>query len=103
MFDRSTGELIVDLDSKVILEAHLQCAAHEIPLRVEDEQYFGASMEEICNTKLEKDKEGWLVARSIPAADDRSETRAGTMRTPDIYRILRNTSLSEVSKKKNIA
>jgi DEAD/DEAH box helicase domain-containing protein len=52
-------ELDVDWESKVILEAHLQCAANEMPLRDEDEMYFGAGMKEICASKLIKDKEGW--------------------------------------------
>ncbi|KAI0747965.1 P-loop containing nucleoside triphosphate hydrolase protein [Daedaleopsis nitida] len=59
LFDRRTSDLMVDLDSKVILEAHLQCAAHEMPLTEEDETYFGPNMKEICATKLEKDREGW--------------------------------------------
>lgn len=59
LFDRQTSDLVIDLESKVILEAHLQCAAHEMPLMEEDEQYFGPNMKEICETKLEKDKEGW--------------------------------------------
>ncbi|KAI9064267.1 P-loop containing nucleoside triphosphate hydrolase protein [Trametes sanguinea] len=59
LFDRTTDDLIVDLDSKVILEAHLQCAAHEMPLTDEDEIYFGPSMKELCETRLVKDKEGW--------------------------------------------
>ncbi|OJT01605.1 ATP-dependent helicase HRQ1 [Trametes pubescens] len=59
LFDRSTDDLMVDLDSKVILEAHLQCAGYEMPLTGEDEAYFGPSMKEICETKLIKDEEGW--------------------------------------------
>ncbi|KAH9901228.1 DEAD/H helicase [Cubamyces lactineus] len=59
LFERATNDLIVDLDSKVILEAHLQCAAHEMPLMHEDEAYFGPLMKEICETRLVKDKEGW--------------------------------------------
>ena len=53
---------MIDLDSKIILEAHLQCAAHEMPLTAEDEKYFGSNMVEICEAKLTKDKEGWLVS-----------------------------------------
>ncbi|KAI0781100.1 DEAD/H helicase [Trametes elegans] len=60
LFDRSTDDLIVDLESKVILEAHLQCAGHEMPLTLEDEVYFGPQMKEICETRLVKDKEGWF-------------------------------------------
>ncbi|KAI0637127.1 DEAD/H helicase [Trametes polyzona] len=59
LFDRSTDDLIVDLESKVILEAHLQCAGHEMPLTDEDEAYFGPFMKEICETRLVKDQDGW--------------------------------------------
>lgn len=55
------SELVIDLDSKVILEAHLQCAAHEMPLMDDDEVYFGPSMKEICKNRLVRDKEGWYV------------------------------------------
>lgn len=59
LFDRDTEDLIIDLDSKVILEAHLQCAGHEMPLTGEDEEYFGPLTKEICETRLRKDKDGW--------------------------------------------
>lgn len=58
---------MVDLESKVILEAHLQCAAHEMPLTSEDETYFGPSMKEICETKLEN-REGWCVFTATEAS-----------------------------------
>ena len=59
LFDSAVEDLMVDLDSKVILEAHLQCAGQEMPLSLEDEVYFGPLMREICETKLQKDEEGW--------------------------------------------
>lgn len=59
LFDRDTEDLIVDLDSKVILEAHLQCAGHEMPLTLDDEEYFGPLTREICETRLRKDDDGW--------------------------------------------
>ncbi|OBZ75158.1 putative ATP-dependent helicase HRQ1 [Grifola frondosa] len=59
LFDKPTNDLIVDLDSKVILEAHLQCAGHEMPLSLEDEKYFGPLTKELCETRLIRDKDGW--------------------------------------------
>ncbi|KAI0051412.1 P-loop containing nucleoside triphosphate hydrolase protein [Auriscalpium vulgare] len=59
LFDRPTDDLIIELDSKVVLEAHLQCAAHEMPLRRDDSSWFGPLMQEICEAKLHKDKDGW--------------------------------------------
>jgi DEAD/DEAH box helicase domain-containing protein len=59
LFESPVEDLIVDLESKVILEAHLQCAGHEMPLCLEDGAYFGPLTREICETKLQKDDEGW--------------------------------------------
>lgn len=39
--------------------AHLQCAAHEMPISLEDKQYFGPLMKEICESKLVRDKDNW--------------------------------------------
>ena len=59
LFNKPMDDLIVDLESKVILEAHLQCAGQEMPLSADDAVYFGPLMEELCKTRLSKDKEGW--------------------------------------------
>lgn len=64
LFTKSVDDLVVDLENKVILEAHLQCAALEMPLSSMDDQYFGPLMQELLDTRLTKDKEGWQ-ARSI--------------------------------------
>lgn len=61
LFDKSIDDILVDLDSKVLLEAHLQCAAYEMPLTVEDEMYFGPQFHELCESRLVKDNEGWQV------------------------------------------
>lgn len=61
LWEKPMDDLLVELDSKVILEAHLQCAAHEIPLSIEDERYFGPLTKEICERSLVKDTEGWSV------------------------------------------
>ncbi|KAF5373039.1 hypothetical protein D9758_001725 [Tetrapyrgos nigripes] len=60
LFDGATDDLIVDLDNKFILEAHLQCAAHEMPVSLEDEKYFGPMTREICEKMLHKDNDGWF-------------------------------------------
>lgn len=49
----------MDLESKIVLEAHLQCAGEEMPLSLADEEYFGPLTRELCETKLTKDKDGW--------------------------------------------
>lgn len=59
LFEKPIDDLSVDLESKVILESHLQCAAFEMPLRAEDETYFGPLLHSICETKLVKDKDAW--------------------------------------------
>ncbi|KAF7972104.1 hypothetical protein HWV62_18928 [Athelia sp. TMB] len=57
LFEKSADDLIVDLESKVILEAHLQCAGQEMPLSKADTEYFGPLMVEICETQLSQDKD----------------------------------------------
>ena len=59
LFDKPTDDLVVDLESKVVVEAHLQCAGHEMPVSLEDEVYFGPLMRELCETRLVKDSDGW--------------------------------------------
>lgn len=59
LFTQPTPDLAVDLENKVILEAHLQCAGDEMPLSEEDVVYFGPLLLDICETRLLKDNEGW--------------------------------------------
>ncbi|KAK1232495.1 ATP-dependent 3'-5' DNA helicase [Marasmius sp. AFHP31] len=62
LFDGQTDDLVIDLHSEEILESHLQCAAHEMPISLEDAPYFGPLMREICETKLVKDRDNWYHA-----------------------------------------
>lgn len=59
LFDKLTNDLVVDLESKVIVEAHLQCAGQEMPLSLEDSAYFGPLTKELCETRLTKDNDAW--------------------------------------------
>jgi DEAD/DEAH box helicase domain-containing protein len=70
--------LIIDVENKVILESHIQCAANEMPIQIEeDEVYFGPLLEEMC-TKLERDKEGWYAVARISRW--RYRDKAGVLR-----------------------
>ncbi|KAF9532377.1 DEAD H helicase [Crepidotus variabilis] len=59
LFEHTLDDLILDTDNEVILEAHLQCAGYEMPLRKEDEKWFGTNMMTVCNSRLRRDDEGW--------------------------------------------
>ncbi|GLB35145.1 putative DNA replication factor CDT1 like [Lyophyllum shimeji] len=59
LFKSSGDDLIIDLDSRPLLEAHLQCAAQEMPLSADDHGYFGLLCKEVCETTLVKDHDGW--------------------------------------------
>lgn len=65
LFDKAADDLVVDLESKVVLEAHLQCAGQEMPLSKADTYYFGPLMVDICETQLAQDKDGWCVSAYI--------------------------------------
>jgi DEAD/DEAH box helicase domain-containing protein len=61
LFTRPNAELQVDLENMLVLEAHVQCAAHEMPIRPkEDEKYFGKLVHEVANTRMRKDKNGFF-------------------------------------------
>ncbi|CAE7103621.1 unnamed protein product [Rhizoctonia solani] len=63
LFSDNVGELLIDLDNKVMLESHLQCAAHEMPIHsIHDQPYFGSSLPDICQSSLRRDVDGWYHA-----------------------------------------
>lgn len=52
--------LTLDIDNRLVLEGHLQCAAEELPLHpVDDLSYFGPSLAQICRERLEIDADGF--------------------------------------------
>ncbi|KAG8875050.1 hypothetical protein FRB97_005471 [Tulasnella sp. 331] len=62
IFDSTMADLVVDLSNEVVLEGHLQCAANEMPVSLDnDEQYFGDPklFRKVCAERLVKDAEGW--------------------------------------------
>jgi DEAD/DEAH box helicase domain-containing protein len=59
LFDKPTSDLVVNLESPLVIEAHLQCAAYEMPLSGDDAYWFGPLTTTLCETKLIRDKEGW--------------------------------------------
>lgn len=63
LFDRPTSDLVVNLENPLVIEAHLQCAAFEMPLSSDDVQWFGPLTTTLCETKLVRDQEGWCVIR----------------------------------------
>ncbi|KZS99153.1 P-loop containing nucleoside triphosphate hydrolase protein [Sistotremastrum niveocremeum HHB9708] len=59
LFSARSDDLVVELEGRAVLESHLQCAAHEMPLSDEDAQYFGELFHPICESQLVRDKQGW--------------------------------------------
>ncbi|KAK3686410.1 ATP-dependent 3'-5' DNA helicase [Vermiconidia calcicola] len=69
IFTKPNCELQVDLTNVLVLEGHIQCAAHEMPVRPdEDKQYFTKQLPEICEERLRKDELGFYhtAARFLP-------------------------------------
>lgn len=59
IFSKPNEELQVDLENNLVLEGHLQCAAFEQPINIEeDEMFFGALSREIIERRLVKDNRG---------------------------------------------
>lgn len=60
IFTKPNCELQVDLQNMLVLEGHIQCAAHEMPIVPdEDKIYFGKGLPEICSERLRKDELGF--------------------------------------------
>lgn len=60
IFTKPNSELQVDLTNMLVLEGHIQCAAHEMPIRPdEDEAYFGKLLPEVAETRMRKDDLGF--------------------------------------------
>jgi DEAD/DEAH box helicase domain-containing protein len=73
LFGAPCEEAVVDLENGSILGAHLCCAACEIPLREEDELYFGESMREAVEGLVKEGALGvkgklWYYASHEPPA-----------------------------------
>ncbi|KAF2663998.1 P-loop containing nucleoside triphosphate hydrolase protein [Microthyrium microscopicum] len=69
LFTRPNCSLQVDLENMLCLEAHLQCAAHEMPIRPnEDEKYFGPLIHTVTSERMRKDDQGFYhcSARFLP-------------------------------------
>src|SRR5690242_9696675 len=60
IFTKPNCELQVDLENMLVLEGHVQCAAHEMPINVEtDTKYFGPLLPKIAKERMRKDANGF--------------------------------------------
>ncbi|KAH7376189.1 hypothetical protein B0T11DRAFT_17886 [Plectosphaerella cucumerina] len=60
LFTKPNCALQVDLENMLVREGHIQCAAFEMPIRsVEDAQYFGVDLGQICEERLLKGPMGF--------------------------------------------
>jgi DEAD/DEAH box helicase domain-containing protein len=60
IFTKPNSELQVDLENMLVLEGHIQCAAHEMPIQpADDEKYFGPLLPSIADERMRKDKLGF--------------------------------------------
>ncbi len=73
LFERPFESAIIDPDNPHILDAHLECAAAELPLRKEDTKYWGDELEDAlirCELKgrlvKDIDRNLWLSKRRNP-------------------------------------
>ena len=60
IFTKPNCELQVDLENMLVLEGHVQCAAHEIPITTEaDTAYFGPLLPKIAKERMRRDADGF--------------------------------------------
>jgi len=74
LFSRRAEAAVINPDNPTVLDAHVACAAHELPLIQEDATYFGDGMEESANRLVQAEhlriRDGRLfwARRRSPAA-----------------------------------
>ncbi len=74
-FEQTPENAIVDTENPYILERHLRCAAHELPVDDADSEHFGDNMRPImeafeAHEKVARIKDRWYWAlQDYPAAD----------------------------------
>jgi DEAD/DEAH box helicase domain-containing protein len=60
IFTKPNCELQVDLENMLVLEAHIQCAANEMPIQPdEDSKWFGPHLATIAKERMRKDAQGF--------------------------------------------
>ncbi|KAK4049985.1 ATP-dependent 3'-5' DNA helicase [Microbotryomycetes sp. JL201] len=77
-------QLTLDLENPIVLEAHIQCAANEVPIQVEaDSKYFGPKLAKICQERLIADSDRYFhphprykpnPAKSVPIRNTEDES-----------------------------
>lgn len=61
LFTKPNNSLQLDLSNPLVLEGHLQCAAFEMPIRVEeDKHFFGAELASLAHDRLQADLQGFF-------------------------------------------
>lgn len=100
LFDKPTPDLVLNLDNPLVIEAHLQCAALEMPLSGDDAHWFGPLTTTLCETKLVRDKEGWCVKLILTSARDNQSS--GFTRTQSTCLTLPVRSRLEELRRRNI-
>jgi DEAD/DEAH box helicase domain-containing protein len=74
LFTRKPEAVVINPDNPVVAEAHAACAAHELPLALDDREVLGEAMEEAANRLVQQNhlrlKEGRLYwsRRQRPAS-----------------------------------
>lgn len=87
LFTRTPEPAVINPDNPHVLEAHLGCAAYELPLRIEDRELMGERTEEAANRLVQegklrlRDGELFWSQRSRPASQIDIRSSGGAVYT----------------------
>lgn len=94
LFEARTTPLWLDTQNELLLEQHLVCAAHEVPVCADDAAYFGPATLAVARRVLQRDRDDFFYARTdAPALD---VPLRGARQTTYRYVDMHNTLLEEV-------
>ncbi|WFD26002.1 ATP-dependent 3'-5' DNA helicase [Malassezia nana] len=87
VFRAEAAPLWLDPSNELLMEQHVLCAAHEVPLSSDDVRYFGERCLDICSRLLDRDPEGFYFPRSNAAEHPATDISIRGARQ-DTYRYL---------------
>lgn len=86
LFGQHIPPPLLDMENELVLEAHVRCAAHEVPVDLStDEHFFGTRIHALSQALLERDSRGFYHLTDGDAAPARHVQIRGARVDPYVY------------------
>ena len=100
LFGRPAEAAVVNPDNKQVLDRHVSCAAHELPLTLADREYFGEELEESASRLVNRGRlrfqEGELVWKGPGSPAHGTSLRSADNRRFSLYDLQTRKPIGEL-------